>query len=634
MNFFKAILLSKLAEIMDVPVSEEITQHFPLLNQQQNWKYKHAGGRLFLNDKGNTYAFSWPDELYPKDEEAHSFPIARLPHDNYDQIEGTERVAQVHRAHPGEIYVTLHEGTRNPTYTLKHQKDNDWKAILKKKVSKHVKELEVEKTASSWIEDRIKFNAKYAHSMNDLVGGMNKDFNGVNNDFGAVNNTPIGAGSASLNNFVPGMSNSDTPTIQAGLTSPPSLPQAEGMAPVSANFGKTPMGDPNDTAKYGPKMNDSNYASIMNPPDTVIPKPMGKDEGAITSNNIKYDQGAGTFPTSAPPQVTSQNAIHPGYHYNTDGSITPFDSNGPTSATTAIPSLGNRPDGTPLFGEAGALHSPTVNSGNLTDPTFSGPISPQEKHDQYQYGADRAGQEEANATDSRFSSTPIGPEPSSPTFSSAPAMISNNAAGRHSMIPNPKYDSQLDPSVINAPITHPEMVKNRMGREVPDGTNLAGPDPNYGINRATTTPLTPPSTKFEIGNQSGNNTSTTGQSTIGPSSSNLQPGAIPQALPTKKIAEFDAEVKRNLKIAGIEQPIAGVLQSFSNLPAPLVAGGALGASYLLNRHKPQNDPMDQQHPIISKLIEYGIPAATAMAIYYGGKGLFNPTATAAFNPVS
>lgn len=157
MDFAKAILLSKLAEILDAPPSTEITAHFPFLQQQQNWKYKHKDGILALKNGEVVHTFTFPEKLYPEvEEENHAFPIERLATDNYRDINSPEHIAQVHHAHPGELYITLHEGYRNPTYTIKHQEGNKWKALLKKKLSKKIKDLkdeQIEITKQSNIYD-------------------------------------------------------------------------------------------------------------------------------------------------------------------------------------------------------------------------------------------------------------------------------------------------------------------------------------------------------------------------------------------------------------------------------------------------------------------------------------------------
>lgn len=142
MNILRAILLTKLAEILDLPPSTEVTNHFPFSTNQQLWKYKHKDGILALKNGESIYSFSFPEKLYPEtEEENHSFNIKRLNDDTYRTMDTSERTAQVHRSHPGQLYVTLHEGSRNPTYTLKHEKEDTWKASLKKKLNKQLKDF-------------------------------------------------------------------------------------------------------------------------------------------------------------------------------------------------------------------------------------------------------------------------------------------------------------------------------------------------------------------------------------------------------------------------------------------------------------------------------------------------------------
>jgi hypothetical protein len=232
MDYSRAFFLIKLADIMDTPASPEITSHFPFIQQQQNWKYKHSNGKLVLKNGEATHTFTFPESLYPEHEdENYSFPIQRVPEENYNSLEGKERVAQIHRSHPGEIYLTLHEGYRNPTYTLKHEEGDKWKAILKKKLNKKIKDLTTEVAAE-----------KKAHITNPMtlssqpqmmpsfsqpaIGGLNTALNTagkpLGSGFGGSLNGGIQGGGfgGSLNGGIPGPGQS---TPNPPMSSPMSL---------------------------------------------------------------------------------------------------------------------------------------------------------------------------------------------------------------------------------------------------------------------------------------------------------------------------------------------------------------------------------------------------------------------------
>jgi hypothetical protein len=71
-----------------------------------------------------------PDASKEEDFEAHRH--GDIADDAFNAIEHKGTV-QVHRADPGSIYVTLHEGKDNPTYTLKHVFGTGWRGMPKKK---------------------------------------------------------------------------------------------------------------------------------------------------------------------------------------------------------------------------------------------------------------------------------------------------------------------------------------------------------------------------------------------------------------------------------------------------------------------------------------------------------------------
>mgnify|MGYP000202133133 FL=1 len=107
---------------------------FPTLETQSKWKYARTKGKLQLHDGNTIHQFSFgEDEKGDQD-----FPMTKIEDASYfdfgKEME-TSGTAQVHRANPGHIYVTLHDGKTNPTFNIKHVNEMTWRASpkLKKK---------------------------------------------------------------------------------------------------------------------------------------------------------------------------------------------------------------------------------------------------------------------------------------------------------------------------------------------------------------------------------------------------------------------------------------------------------------------------------------------------------------------
>lgn len=101
----------------------------PTIENQANWKYSRDGNHLHLNDGSNIHVFELTDESDEND-----FPAIKKD----DQIfplnnKLKQHTAQVHRANPAALYVTLHDGVKNPTYTFRHENDRNWRVIPKVK---------------------------------------------------------------------------------------------------------------------------------------------------------------------------------------------------------------------------------------------------------------------------------------------------------------------------------------------------------------------------------------------------------------------------------------------------------------------------------------------------------------------
>lgn len=115
---------------------------FPTIDKQQSWKFARSGNNLRLHD-GNVIHTFHADEF--KDEE--DFPATKLEDTSYFDFNkdmthtGT---AQIHRANPGMAYVTLHDGGKNPTFTLTHVNEDSWRISPKVKKKPIAKKAEID----------------------------------------------------------------------------------------------------------------------------------------------------------------------------------------------------------------------------------------------------------------------------------------------------------------------------------------------------------------------------------------------------------------------------------------------------------------------------------------------------------
>lgn len=130
-NFFNLkdkYLIALLKEASDN--SSVFGQHgntFPNITSQAKWKFERDDGHIHLTDGLHVYSFNLPEG-----EKEETFPAKKIEQSNF-QFKDKGKAAQVHRADPGQIYVTLHDGKDNKTYTIKHEYEDNWKVIPKQK---------------------------------------------------------------------------------------------------------------------------------------------------------------------------------------------------------------------------------------------------------------------------------------------------------------------------------------------------------------------------------------------------------------------------------------------------------------------------------------------------------------------
>jgi len=128
---------SKVASEGSATFDSPHTSFFPMLQSQASWQYSRKGDTLHLHDGQHVFSFRVPKDM------PESFPSERLQDSNHSEFLGEadeKGVAQIHRADPGSIYLTLQDGKSNPTFTLQHQHGSTWKGIPKQRLLKMIKE--------------------------------------------------------------------------------------------------------------------------------------------------------------------------------------------------------------------------------------------------------------------------------------------------------------------------------------------------------------------------------------------------------------------------------------------------------------------------------------------------------------
>jgi hypothetical protein len=139
---------------------------FPMITSQQKWRYAKDGDKLHLHDGQRVYSFTAPEPSTELDFELHRHGDAT---DEVFESATTKGTAQVHRADPGSIYLTLHEGKENPTYTLKHVFGTQWRGIPKKKKAVKLADINPSVVAEGFVSALTK-------KAIDLPGILNRVF--------------------------------------------------------------------------------------------------------------------------------------------------------------------------------------------------------------------------------------------------------------------------------------------------------------------------------------------------------------------------------------------------------------------------------------------------------------------------
>lgn len=123
-------------DLSSMPINENI---LPSLSSQVKWKYSRTPNALKLSDGNSVFSFGLPKDFPDEDT-----PIERLADDNLTDFEKdvlSQGTAQIHRSSPDNIYLTLNDGSQNPTFMLQHEKDKQWRYSPSKKFIEKLKKI-------------------------------------------------------------------------------------------------------------------------------------------------------------------------------------------------------------------------------------------------------------------------------------------------------------------------------------------------------------------------------------------------------------------------------------------------------------------------------------------------------------
>jgi len=128
-------------QVDSMPLNENI---LPTISKQTKWRYVRTKDGLKLTDGNLVYSFGGLPEEFP----AEDARISRHADDNilnFDKDAVSKGTAQIHRASPDNIYMTLANGSQNPTFMLQHEGGKNWRYSPAKKFVQKLKALQ-EKT--------------------------------------------------------------------------------------------------------------------------------------------------------------------------------------------------------------------------------------------------------------------------------------------------------------------------------------------------------------------------------------------------------------------------------------------------------------------------------------------------------
>ena len=103
----------------------------PNIPSQAKWKYAKGEDFFRVTDGHHVYNFGMAGKFSDEDKLVDKLEDVPTPEFNKGAVE--EGTAQVHRASPDNIYLTLADGKLNPTFELKHHDGKQWKYAPSKK---------------------------------------------------------------------------------------------------------------------------------------------------------------------------------------------------------------------------------------------------------------------------------------------------------------------------------------------------------------------------------------------------------------------------------------------------------------------------------------------------------------------
>ena len=116
-------------DLSSMPMNENI---LPNISKQSKWKYVRTKDGLKLTDGNLVYSFGGFPESFSADDSR----VSRLNDDNILDLEKdmkSKGTAQIHRSSPDNIYMTLADGSQNPTFMLQHEEGKNWRYSPSKK---------------------------------------------------------------------------------------------------------------------------------------------------------------------------------------------------------------------------------------------------------------------------------------------------------------------------------------------------------------------------------------------------------------------------------------------------------------------------------------------------------------------
>lgn len=125
-------------DVGSMPTNENI---LPNIKTQAKWKYARTKDGLNLSDGNLVYGFKGFPEKFPSQDHR----LTRTEDDNilnFEHEATSKGTAQIHRSSPDNIYMTLVDGSHNPTFMLQHEQGKSWRYSPTKKFIEKLKAVE------------------------------------------------------------------------------------------------------------------------------------------------------------------------------------------------------------------------------------------------------------------------------------------------------------------------------------------------------------------------------------------------------------------------------------------------------------------------------------------------------------